>query len=113
MATAAHREVRPVHRVWTFVALVLLATLSLLLGTHLHWYWGDVVISLVIASLKAYLVVWFFMDLWEQPFRARLALLLAVVLLALLVGLTATDVATRRVMPRAPHPQPQESFYVR
>ena len=109
----AEHRVRAVHRLLAFGGLVLLATLSLILGTSLHWYWGDVAISLTIAGVKTYLVLWFFMDLAEQPFRSRLAISIAVLLMALLVGLTATDVATRLVMPRAVAPQSTESFFER
>jgi cytochrome c oxidase subunit IV len=106
-------RVHAAHRIAAYLALLALATISLLLGTRLHWYWGDVVISLLIAAVKTYLVVWFFMDLSEQPFQARLAILTAVVLLALFVGLTAADVATRRVMPMRPLPEQAEAFYRR
>lgn len=106
-------RIRAVDRLWTYLALLALATLSLLLGTHLHWYWGDVVVSLSIAACKTYLVARFFMDLWDQPFQARLAMLTAIVLLMLFVGLTAADVATRRVMPMKAIPEPSEGFYLR
>jgi cytochrome c oxidase subunit IV len=106
-------HVRAVDRVWAYLALVVLATVSLLLGTQLHWYWGDVAISLSIAAVKTYLVLWFFMDLAEQPFQARLAVIIAVALLVLLVSLTVADVATRRVMPMKSMPEPSESFYKR
>ena len=107
------RRIRVVHRVFAFVGLVLLATLSLLLGTKLHWYWGDVAISLAIAAIKTYLVLWFFMDMAEQPFRSRLALSVAGLLVLLLVGLSTADVATRMVMPRGPSPEPSEAFFER
>jgi cytochrome c oxidase subunit 4 len=106
-------SIRVGHRLAAFVALVLLATLSLVLGTSLHWYWGDVAISLVIAAVKTIIVLWFFMDMADQPFRARLAIGIAVILVALLVGLTVTDVATRWLMPRGPVPSPGEAFFVR
>ena len=106
-------HIRAAHRVWAYLALLALATLSLLLGTQLHWYWGDVAISLSIAAVKTYLVLWFFMDLAEQPFQARLAVLIAVTLLVLLVSLTVADVATRQVMPRKSIPEPSEGFYQR
>ena len=109
----ATTHVRAIDRVWAYLALVVLATASLLLGTQLHWYWGDVAISLSIAAVKTYVVLWFFMDLAEQPFQARLAVIIAVMLLVLLLSLTVTDVATRRVMPMKPTPEPSESFYKR
>jgi caa(3)-type oxidase subunit IV len=106
-------HIRAVHRVWAYLALLALATLSLLLGRLLHWYWGDVAISLSIAAAKTWVVLWFFMDLGEQPFQARLAVLIGVTLLVLLVSLAVADVATRRVMPMKSTPEPSESFYQR
>jgi caa(3)-type oxidase subunit IV len=106
-------RVRVPHRLFAFVGLVLLATLSLVLGTTLRWYWGDVVVSLAIAGVKAYLVLFFFMDLVEQPFRARLAISVAVGLVLLLVGFVAMEVATRRVTPMGLSPEPIEGFYRR
>ena len=104
-------RVRVVHRVSAFAGLVLLATLSLVLGTSLHWYWGDVAISLSIAAVKTVLVLWFFMDMADQPFRARIVVAVAVVLVMVLVGLTAMDVATRLVVPRGPAPPAGEAFF--
>ncbi|HEY8923635.1 MAG TPA: cytochrome C oxidase subunit IV family protein [Polyangia bacterium] len=109
----AATRIRAVHRVGAFAALVLLATLSLVLGTTLHWPWGDVAISLAIASVKTWLVLWLFMDLSDQPFRARLAIAVAVLLLVLLVGLTAADVATRMATVRGPTPTADEAFFRR
>jgi len=106
-------RVRAVHRLGAFAALVLLATLSLVVGTTLHWGWVDLALSLAIATVKTYIVLWLFMDIVDQPFRARLAIALAVLLLLLLVGLTAADVATRVVMPRGPAPSPGEAFFRR
>jgi caa(3)-type oxidase subunit IV len=107
------REVRVSHRVLAFFGLVALATLSLLLGTTLHWYWGDVVVSLTIAAVKAFLVLFFFMDLVAQPFRSRMAISVGVMLVLLLVGFVAMEVATRRVTPMGLAPQPTEGFYRR
>lgn len=108
----AHR-VTALHRLLAFAGLVLLATTSLLLGTKLRWYWAGVAISLAIAALKTYLVLWFFMDLAEQPFRSRLAIGVGAILVLVLVGFSAADVATRLVMPRAPAPARSELFFER
>jgi cytochrome c oxidase subunit IV len=107
-----HR-IRAVHRVAAFAALVVLATLSLVVGTRAHWPWWDVAISLSIAAAKTLLVLWFFMDMAEQPFHARLAVSVAVLLVMLLVGLTAADVATRFTIPPAPRPPLTDAFYRR
>jgi caa(3)-type oxidase subunit IV len=109
----ATHQIHVGHRIAAFAALILLATLSLVLGTALHWYWGDVAISLTIAALKAYLVLFFFMDLAEQPFRARVAISVALALVLLLVGFVAMEVATRRLTPIGPSPQPTEGFFRR
>jgi caa(3)-type oxidase subunit IV len=69
--------------------------------------------NLTIAGVKTFLVLWFFMDLADQPFRSRLAIGVAVLLALLLVGLSVADVATRMVMPRAAAPQPAEGFFAR
>jgi len=109
---SSHR-VHPRHRIYSFLALVALATASLLIGTHLRWGWGDVAISLGIAGLKTYLVIWFFMDMADQPFRSRLAISVSLILVVLLIGLTVADVDTRQVVPAAPAPEAAEAFYKR
>jgi cytochrome c oxidase subunit 4 len=113
LATERAAHVRAVHRLLAFVALVVLATASFFIGTLVHWAWGGVAIALGIAALKAGIVLWFFMDMAEQPFRARAAIAVAVILLLVLVGLTATDVATRLVVPRGPAPPAGQSFFRR
>lgn len=112
MSSREHQIVTSLHRVLAFVGLVVLATASLIVGTTLHGA-GAVAISLAIAVVKTWLVLWFFMDLVEQPFRSRLAIAVAALLVILLVALSSTDVATRTVMPRGPSPAPSESFFVR
>jgi cytochrome c oxidase subunit 4 len=96
----------------TFVALIVLATVSLLLS-FLHWPTGDLAVSLVIAGLKALLVLWFFMHLAEQRFSNRLVVAVSVGFVALLVGLTAADVVSRRTFPVRPEPPRGEIFYSR
>jgi cytochrome c oxidase subunit 4 len=106
-------SVRPGHHLLTFVVLVVLATASLLVGVFVHLPVVAPAISLAIAAVKAVLVLWFFMHLAEQTFRTRLAVAVALVLVLMLVALTATDVATRRLVARAPRPSPEEAFYRR
>jgi cytochrome c oxidase subunit 3 len=84
-------------------ALILLAALSLGLS-FAHLGNGDLILSLVIAFIKALLVLWFFMHLYQQRGANRLVVLVSFVLLAILVALTAADVATRHTYPRAPLP---------
>jgi caa(3)-type oxidase subunit IV len=106
-------HIQVAHRVYSFLALIALATATLLLGTHLHLGWGGVAISLAIAAVKTFLVLWFFMDMAEQPFRSRLVIGVSLILVVLLVALTIADVDTRQVMPAAPAPQLPEAFYRR
>src|SRR5579883_634434 len=96
----------------TFVGLLVLATLSLLLS-FLHWSTGDLVVSLVIAAVKALLVLFFFMHLVEQRLTNRLAVLVAVGFAALLIGLTAADVASRHTFQAKMKPPQLDTFYVR
>src|SRR5512137_2569835 len=56
---------------------------------------GRVVVALTIATVKAALVAVFFMHLWEEQGVARLVLVVSAVFVALLIGLTMADNATR------------------
>ena len=111
MSSREHHIVTGLHRLLAFVGLIVLATASLIVGTNMRGA-GAVAISLAIACVKTWLVLWFFMDMVEQPFRSRLAVAVAVLLVVLLVSLSSADVATRTVMPRGPAPASSESFYV-
>jgi cytochrome c oxidase subunit 4 len=110
--TAAKHHVGGVGLIATFVGLLVLATLSLLLS-FLHWPVGDLVVSLLIALVKALLVVYFFMHLIEQPFSSHMTMLVAVVWVTLLIGLAAADVVTRHTFPARPEPTEGQPFYVR
>jgi caa(3)-type oxidase subunit IV len=109
---STHKQVGLAGYAWTFVALVGLATASLLLS-FLHWKTGGVVVALTIAFVKAALVLFFFMGLAEQRFSNRFTMLVAVLFVSLLVGLTAADVASRHTFPMRPAPPATESFYRR
>lgn len=58
---------------------------------------GDaaLVVALVIAAVKAVLVVAFFMELAYEPLPMKLALFSAGLLLAILIALMAADIVTR------------------
>jgi cytochrome c oxidase subunit 4 len=80
-------------------ALIYVGLLILTLATYLFsrvslgtW---SVVIALVIAVIKASLVVLFFMQLWHHHGSARLALATALLWLFLLVFFVVADVKTR------------------
>jgi cytochrome c oxidase subunit 4 len=81
-------------------AIVWIALLALTFGTwglsrfHIPGGWG-VAVALAIATGKGALVALFFMHLWDQRGANRLVFLTALVFVALLVGLTLSDNATR------------------
>ncbi len=109
---AEHKHTSGVAYVLVFVALLVLATVSLLLSM-LHWpVWGTIV-ALGIAVVKALLVLFFFMHLVEQRFTNRVTVLVSVLFVSLLVGLTAADVATRHTFAARTEPAPDEAFYGR
>jgi cytochrome c oxidase subunit 4 len=74
--------------------LVLTVTTFLAAKVHLPGAW-HVTVSLVIASVKGGLVALFFMHLWDQQGANRLVFVTSLVFVALLVGLTLADNATR------------------
>src|SRR5512145_1558019 len=77
------------------VALLVLTVLTWWLSRfHIPGGWG-VVVALGIASVKGTLVALFFMHLWDQRGANRLVFLTSVVFVALLIGLTLSDNATR------------------
>jgi cytochrome c oxidase subunit 4 len=96
--------------VLNFVALIVLATASLLLS-FVHWPTGNLVVAISIAFIKALLVAFFFMHLIEQSFTNRLAMLVSLLFVALLVGLTSADVASRQTFPARPEPAATQPFY--
>ncbi|HSN90156.1 MAG TPA: cytochrome C oxidase subunit IV family protein [Anaeromyxobacteraceae bacterium] len=80
---------------WVWVALIALTGLTYWLSRfHLAHGWA-VVVALGIASAKSALVALFFMHLWDQRGANRLVFVTSLVFVALLVGLTVADNATR------------------
>ncbi|HEX9051629.1 MAG TPA: cytochrome C oxidase subunit IV family protein [Anaeromyxobacter sp.] len=61
---------------------------------HIGGGWG-LAVALVIAATKGTLVVLFFMHLWDQRGANRIVILTSLVFVALLIGLTLSDNATR------------------
>lgn len=94
-----------------YAVLIILATMSL--GYSLLHLRGGLVVSLVVASVKAMAVLWIFMHLREQRISSALAMLLAVLWIALLGGIMVTDVVTRRTFPERPRPTGEDGFYQR
>jgi cytochrome c oxidase subunit 4 len=108
-----HIGTRRYYIVW--VALLVFTALTLITAKviHIPHPWG-LVLALAIAFVKASLVALFFMHLWDHGGVNRLVLVTSLVFLALLMGLTVLDNATRfqlsnptndrtmRVMPPGP-----------
>jgi caa(3)-type oxidase subunit IV len=79
--------------VWTYAALLSLATASWLLASlHIP---GAVALGLGIGAIKALLVLAYFMHLAEEPFSFKLVIAVSAVLVAVFIGLTALDPLTR------------------
>ena len=106
------KHVSGVGYLLTYLGLIALATLSLGLS-FLHWSTGDLVISLVIAAVKATLVFWFFMHLHEQRFANRMVVLVSFAMVSILIALMALDVASRHTDPPAPRPSSSTELYRR
>jgi cytochrome c oxidase subunit 4 len=90
---ADHSHVGRYLRVW----LALMALTALTWGlSRFHIPGGaGVAVALVIASVKGGLVALFFMHLYDQQGANRLVFLTSLVFVALLIGLTVLDNATR------------------
>jgi cytochrome c oxidase subunit 4 len=89
----AHSHVGRYLFVW--VALLFFTILTWALSRlHLGGGWG-VVVALTIAATKGTLVALFFMHLWDERGANRLVFVTALVFVALLVGITLLDNATR------------------
>src|SRR5258706_2018888 len=99
----ARRHVSMLESVVTFAALLGLTTLSFA-ASRLDLGRADVVVALVIACAKTTLVMLFFMHLVEQRFANRLIPIISILLLVILTGLVAADVASRHTFPKAPAP---------
>jgi cytochrome c oxidase subunit IV len=100
-ATTETREAERTHRhsgvgryVAVYVALALLTMLTFALH-EVHLGAWSLVVALAIALAKSTLVALFFMHLWDQRGANRLVFVTALVFVALLVGLTVADNATR------------------
>jgi cytochrome c oxidase subunit 4 len=107
MSKDSDTTVRPIGLrayVFTYVALLVLATLSLLLAGLPSSV--ALLIALSIGAIKALLVMIYFMHLREERFTVHFVMLVAVVLVGVFIGLTALDPATRGPYPPAPDHNP-------
>lgn len=79
--------------VW--IALMILTGLTYWLSRfHFPGGWA-ITVALAIAAGKSALVALFFMHLWDQRGANRLVFITSIVFVALLIGLTVADYATR------------------
>lgn len=98
-ALAEHGDVVHHSHLGRYV-VVWVALLALTFGTwglsrfHIPGGWG-VTVALGIAIVKGSLVALFFMHLWDQRGPNRLVFVTSLVFVALLIGLTLSDNATR------------------
>ena len=102
MAEPSHRE-HSGHGSHSHVARYAIVWGALVVFTFLTWglsrfhipgVWG-LLVALGIAGAKTALVALFFMHLWDQYGANRLVFLTSLVFVALLIGLTLSDNATR------------------
>ena len=90
---AHHSHVPRYVAVW--IALIVL-TIGTWLASKVHLPGAlHVTVALVIAIAKGALVALFFMHLWDQTGPSRLVFVTSLVFVALLIGLTMADYATR------------------
>jgi cytochrome c oxidase subunit 4 len=90
---AHHSHVRRYVTVW--IALLVL-TIATWLASRVHLPGAlHVTVALVIAIAKGGLVALFFMHLWDQRGPSRLVFATSLVFVALLIGITMADYATR------------------
>jgi cytochrome c oxidase subunit IV len=90
---AAHSHVGRYLKVWG--ALMALTALTWGLSRFHIPGGAGVAVALAIASVKGVLVALFFMHLYDQPGPNRLVLVTSIIFVALLIGLTILDSATR------------------
>ena len=98
MSAIAHTEKKhlgPAQYVMVWAALMVLTGVTVAVWKTDLSYAGRVVAALLIATAKAALVAVFFMHLWEEKGVARLTLVVSALFVALLIGLTLADNATR------------------
>jgi len=95
-STHSHeKHLGPAQYVLVWVALMVLTGVTLAVWKTNLSYAARVVVALSIATVKAALVAVVFMHLWEEKGVARLVLVVSALFVALLIGLTLTDNATR------------------
>jgi cytochrome c oxidase subunit 4 len=92
-AAVAHSHVTRYLIVW--IALSVFTALTYAVSRfHIPGGWG-ITVAIGIAVVKGALVALFFMHLWDQRGANRLVFVTSLVFVALLIGLTLSDNATR------------------
>jgi cytochrome c oxidase subunit IV len=91
------------HYVLVWLALVVLTVVSWAVS-YAELGAFEIPVALVIATIKSTLVLLYFMHLAHERFTNAMVPIVAAALIALLVGLTALDVATRHTFPPRPDP---------
>ncbi len=117
MSATTHSEGKhlgPMQYVLVWAALMVLTGVTLAVWKTEFSYAARVVLALSIATAKAALVAVFFMHLWEEKGVARLTLVVSAIFVALLIGLTLADNATRFPFANPPYSASwQDEPYVR
>jgi cytochrome c oxidase subunit 4 len=101
--TTAHADHRDEHagpattlRYWVVWGLLLVGTVLTFLLAKVHLpHPFHLLVALAIACTKSMLVVLFFMHLWDHAGASRLVFASSIFFIALLIGLTLMDNATR------------------
>ena len=96
MKDAFARKARHLALVWVALIALMLASLG---SAWLSLGAGNLIAGLVIATLKAALVVWFFMQLRRASAMTRIAGAVGLATLILLMSLSLADYTTRVVEP--------------
>lgn len=103
-------HISPLRYFAVLVALCLLAALSFGLSRLPTGAWS-LPAAVIIAVVKALLVILFFMHLWEHQGANRLVLGVAFFFVVLLMSLAVADVATRFPVADPPTSGPAREFY--
>ena len=97
----AHQPISIRTYIAVFVALMVL-TASTIISAHIDLGAGNFVVALVIAFVKATLVVTYFMHLRYGTLMSRAVLIAGIFAVLLLMGLTFDDVRTRHTQTYLP-----------
>jgi cytochrome c oxidase subunit 4 len=92
------RRARGLAYAWLALIALMLTSLG---SAYLKLGSGNIVAGLVIAAIKAGIVVWCFMELRRAPAMPRVAAVVGLATLLLLMLLSLVDFATRDALPAA------------